>query len=87
MKTMYKAWFGGIKKVEVVRETDKFVELANGGKSKKTSDGVAYRDTFEEAKRFIVDEAEAYFEKTKRELEYVARKLEQANNLTEEQCK
>lgn len=88
MKTMYRASFGRIEKVEIVKETDKFVFIkskikTSGIKEAKTSNYYAYRDTFEEAKQFLVDEAEEDFEKAKRELEYAARKLEQANNLTE----
>lgn len=92
MKTMYKAWFRSINKVEILRETDKsvFVKdffMKKGRRDYKTSTHYAYRDTFEEAKQFIVQNAEADYKRFKAMFDDAAKRLEQANNLTEAQCK
>lgn len=60
----YKAMFNKIEKVEFVRETDKTVTVVHppsdwAGRSelieRKTNSYCAYRDTFEEAKKFLID--------------------------------
>ena len=67
----YKAkigWKPSIEIVEVVKETDKFVLIKDrGGKEAKTTDGTAFRKTFEEAKNFL--------------LEYANNKVKNANDI------
>lgn len=86
MKIMYKAsaLFGGsIYKVEVVRETDKFIELSDGRKVKKTSDDFVYRDTFEEAKRYIIDKKQREVNIYKLRLEGAEKSLLSIKNIKE----
>ena len=58
----YHAWsiFGEIEKREILRETDKCVFFAspyakNGRREDKLSEGQGYFDTFEEARRYLIE--------------------------------
>lgn len=75
MAMWYKAQFGKIHGVEVVRETDKFVVLADGSRESKDSDWHWCRPTREEAKAAMVRQYEHDRDGTKASLEAAERRL------------
>ena len=60
LKKLYKAstLFGNIQIVEVIKETDSTVTLQNGRRENKKSSGNCFFETPEEAKTFLIKDAD-----------------------------
>lgn len=90
VKYIVRSDFIEVNKIEVVKETECFVfiEVEYFGKKRtdriaKRSDGTCVCDTYEEAKKFVVEFSENYVRSAEKHLEYCKGKLEKAKALTE----
>ncbi|MCK7461145.1 MAG: hypothetical protein MZU84_03310 [Sphingobacterium sp.] len=72
-----------IKKIAVIRETDKTVTLQGGGRFAKVSDTMSFHDTFDEAKAFLIAEHEAKVARLRIQLEQAKGKLGQIRGMRE----
>lgn len=83
----YKACLGKIEKVEVKRETEKMVvitsSLGTDRKESKDTDWYCYRDTFEEAKGWIIDKELSEVNRLELRLKVANDKLQEAFELSE----
>lgn len=87
MKIWYEALFGEIRKVEIERETNKFVILQmNKRRDAKDSDWRWFRPTFEEAKQCLVDQKTKEIAIARQTLTRLEFELEKINQLKEEDC-
>jgi len=64
-----------IQEFEVLRETAKFVTLIGGSRVAKETEDYAIFDTFEEAKEYLVSEAEQWCEGIRNQLERASGQL------------
>ena len=71
----YKTIFARIEEVEVIKETDKSVTLANGSRANKQNSYEKYFDTHEEAVAHVISIAQQKVDKSKRELAYYEKEL------------
>lgn len=87
MKIWYEALLGKIRKVELERETNKFVILrGHTYKDAKDSDWRWFRPTFKEAKQCLIDKKTKEIASAKRILTRLEFELEKINQLKEEDC-
>lgn len=80
------AWWPRIEKVEIVSETEKFVTIQYGNRTRreaKLSNDSGFFDTFEEAKQFIVDYRLKRVESAQEILSREIEKLAEAQELKE----
>lgn len=78
--------FAKIERVEIIRETEKFVVIkgvAGERREAKCSGYESYFDTFDFAKNWIVDSAKSDVEKAEGRLEYAKAQLEKALAISE----
>ena len=80
MTIWYKAVFGRIEEVEVVRETEKFIVLSNGRREAINTDWYWYRKDREQAKQAMIEDAEKERDKVLRNLEFAEQKISEAQN-------
>jgi hypothetical protein len=82
MKTMYRAYkWGGIEKVNVVKETRSFVMTEKSGRLLKVTSYGAIFDTWGEAAEWIVKHCQSELERNKQRLEHSEKELAKAQNL------
>jgi hypothetical protein len=79
----YRAQFYKIEEIEVLRETEKQVVLMNGLRESKTTDWQSWHDSFEDAKKHLIDDAQKDIDSINRRLDYAKERLEKINNLKE----
>jgi len=85
MKVWYKALLGEIRKVEIERETNKFVILRGHiCKDAKDSDWRWFRPTFGEAKQCLIDQKTKEIASARQKLTRLESELEKINQLKEE---
>lgn len=77
-----------IERIEVISETDHFVSLASnyGGKpnrEKKITDWYGFFDSFEDAKKFLMDEADQRVRNARRQLELANSRLGNVKGIKE----
>ena len=65
----YKTSWRGIAKIEIERETKKQVVLMNGNRASKLSSYECYFDTWEGAKKYLLDKAQMKVQGIRRQLE------------------
>ena len=82
MKTKYKAMLHlkKIKKVEVERETNASVWI-NGSREYKQNRLVSYFDTFEDAKKWMIDSKKAYIKQVENTLEGIKETIKEIENI------
>ncbi len=81
-QTKYLSRWQEIKKVEIERETEASVWV-KGSKRAKSTSWERYHDTYEDARRHVINEAEKEVATARRELETAERKLATAKALKE----
>lgn len=69
MIVKYRTKWNEIERVEIFRETDNFVYFGNGCREAKRSGFQNYFDTWEDAKAFLLDEAQKSIDAARRELQ------------------
>jgi hypothetical protein len=83
----YRTMFGKIDAVEIVRETEKQVVLTgHAGRTRrenKNSDWLNWHDTWEDAHKFLIAEAEKKVKKLRLDLERANGELGQINGMKE----
>jgi hypothetical protein len=79
----YRTQFDEIKEIEVLRETEKQVVLMNGLRESKTTEWQSWHDSFEDAKKHLIDAAQKDIDSISVRLYYAKERLEKINNLKE----
>jgi glutathione peroxidase-family protein len=79
----YLAKFNRVEKVDVAGETEHFVKLLHGRKEAKKSDWVSYFDSFDDAKKFLLDKAQKRVDSLRRQLESANGELGQIKGIKE----
>jgi len=80
METWYKAAYGKIEEVNVIRATDKQVVLEGGRRAIKETDYCWYAPTRDEARSMMVEQYRKECEWNKKRYELTLERLEQAKN-------
>ena len=73
-------WVIRIERVEIIRETEKFVVLTYGGRERRESKD-NYFDSWDQAHQHLLDKAARTVESEKRSLDYANQKLVEVQQL------
>ena len=75
---------GEIRKLEIKKETDKFIVFEDGRRAAKKSDWCSYFNTFEEAKQWLIAYLDMRIQKYQSSLDQAKRKKQRVDNMVVE---
>jgi hypothetical protein len=79
----YRTAFCSIEEIEIIDEKEKYVVLESGKRESKVSDRICWHDSFEDAKKHLIDAAQKDIDNISSRLDYSKERLEKINNLKE----